>query len=301
MRHIPVLLEEVIEYLDIHAGDTIIDCTLGDAGHTEAILAKNGPYGKVIGIDADAEALLRAKQFLYAFEGRVEFVRDNFVHLKNIVTEHAPDGVQGILMDFGWSTPQFEDRGRGFSFTKSDEPLDMRYGKQVSDRTAEEILMQEDLDTLHDIFATYGEEKFAKDIAQEIIAVRKTKDIQKVKDFVDIILTVYRQKLKTDKDIPWIGGLHPATKVFQALRIAVNKELDVIKSVLPDAIDALAPGGRLAVISFHSLEDRIVKHIFKSEQSRIKIITKKPVIATEQGVRENPRARSAKLRVIEKI
>lgn len=300
-RHIPVLLQEVIDLLQLKPGAQVIDCTLGDAGHSEEILEKISPDGRLLGIDADVESVLRAKRFLYRFEDRVIFVRDNFVNLKKIVAENkfVPDG---ILMDLGWSSPQFAERGRGFSFEK-DEPLDMRYGQsQAVNQTAADILNSYDYEDLAKIFKNYGEENLSSEIAEEIIDKRKRKKFATTKELTDAVLEVYRRKLKTDKEIPWIGGIHPATKVFQALRIAVNKELDVLKEVLPQAIEILPIGGRLAVITFHSLEDRVVKQYFKKlENKQIKIINKKPVVASEEELRNNPRARSAKLRVIEKF
>lgn len=300
-RHIPVLLQEVIDLLQLKPGAQVIDCTLGDAGHSEEILEKISPDGRLLGIDADVESVLRAKRFLYRFEDRVIFVRDNFVNLKKIVAENkfVPDG---ILMDLGWSSPQFAERGRGFSFEK-DEPLDMRYGQsQAVNQTAADILNSYDYEDLAKIFKNYGEENLSSEIAEEIIDKRKIKKFATTKELIDAVLEVYRRKLKTDKEIPWIGGIHPATKVFQALRIAVNKELDVLKEVLPQAIEILPIGGRLAVITFHSLEDRVVKQYFKKlENKQIKIINKKPVVASEEELRNNPRARSAKLRVIEKF
>jgi len=307
MRHTPVLLNEVVEALQLKSGMQIIDCTLGDAGHSEKILEKISPDGKLLGIDADIEAILRAKQYLYKFDEQVIFVRDNFINLNKIVAEQKFTPVNGILMDFGWSSPQFEERGRGFSFLKPEEKLDMRYGvglltidHSLSSKTASDLVNELDQNELEKIFREYGEEKLSKEIAKAISENRKTKKIEIVGDLVNIVLEVYRKKLKTEKEIPWVGGLHPTTKVFQALRIAVNDELGVIEKVLPQAIDILAPGGRLAVITFHSLEDRIVKHFFK-DQKTIKIITKKPIECGEEESKLNARARSAKLRVIEKV
>jgi len=298
MRHVPVLLNEVIDSLQLKSGMKIIDCTLGDAGHSEKILEQIGAEGKLLGIDADIEAILHAKQYLYKFDDQVIFVRDNFVNLEKIVAEQKFTPVNGILMDFGWSSPQFEERGRGFSFVKNDEPLNMRYGGQG--KTASDLVNELDESELEKIFREYGEEDLSKEIAKAISEKRKAKKIEQVGELVEIILETYRKKLKTDKEIPWVGGLHPATKVFQALRIAVNDELGVIEKVLPQAIDVLASGGRLAVITFHSLEDRIVKHFFK-DQKTIKIITKKPIECSEEESKLNSRARSAKLRVVEKI
>ena len=341
MRHVPVLLTEVLDLLQPKSGQNFIDCTLGDAGHAEAILEKTSPNGKLLGIDADPESLLRAKQNLYRFEGRAVFARDNFVNLTKIIAEHNFGPVNGILLDLGWSSPQFEERGRGFSF-EGDEPLDMRYDPnchserglaadeesrnktttrsldyarddnyvgqrsfttfRMTSGTAADVVNNYSESELIRIFKLYGEEKLSSEIAGAIVEERKDNPIERTKQLVKIILDVYRTKLHSEKDIPWIGGLHPATKVFQALRIEVNHELEVLKQALPQAVEALAPQGRLAVISFHSLEDRIVKQYFqKIAGSHIKVITKKPVVATDAEARENPRARSAKLRVVEKL
>jgi 16S rRNA (cytosine1402-N4)-methyltransferase len=299
-RHIPVLPAETIAALALKSGDSAIDATLGDAGHAEAILRATAPNGKLLGIDADPEAILRAKQFLYEFGERVRFVRDSFGNLSDIALRESFGPVRGILMDLGWSTPQFEERGRGFSFRK-DEPLDMRYGAGGG-RTAAELIAAADTDELEKIFREYGEEKFAKDIARAITEARRGSPIERTGQFTEIILSVYRKKLRSAKEVPWAGGLHPATKVFQALRIAVNDELGVLERALPQAVDALAPGGRLAVITFHSLEDRIVKHFFKKYEGKtLRGVTKKPVICGTAEYDANPRARSAKLRVIEKL
>ncbi len=298
MRHVPVLINEVIESLQLKPGKHIIDCTLGDAGHSERILQEIGSKGTLLGIDADPESLMRAKKFLHQYEEQVILVRDNFVRLKEIVKEEKFGPVNGILMDYGWSSPQFEERGRGFTFLK-DEPLDMRYGGKGT--TAAELINSSEPEELGKIFKEYGEEKLSKEVVHKIIAYRKEKTIERTGELVELVLQAYREKLKTDKKIPWIGGLHPATKVFQAIRIAVNDELGVIEKVLPQAIDVLQPGGRLAVITFHSLEDRIVKHYFKERVSKdITIISKKPIVASKEEFDSNPRARSAKLRVVEK-
>ncbi len=300
MRHVPVLLNEVLEGLNLNKNSKVIDCTLGDAGHSEAILDKVGPKGKLLGIDADPESLLRAKRNLYRYENQVTFVRDNFVNLKEIVSVNNFENANAILIDLGWSTPQFKERGRGFSF-ENDEPLDMRYGG-VTGETATDIINEYSEAELEKILRYYGEENLSREVAKEIVGARAVNRIDHTAPLVEIILGVYRRKLKTTKEIPWVGGIHPATKVFQALRIAVNKELEVIKQVLPEAIDALVSGGRLAVITFHSLEDRIVKQYFvKTQNKTIRIINKKPLIASEEELANNPSSRSAKLRIIEKI
>jgi len=322
MRHIPVLLNETLEALNLAPSKNVIDCTVGDAGHAEKILEQTAPNGRLLAIDADPESILRAKKFLYPFEERVFFARDNFERLTDIVKQYSFRPVNGILMDFGWSSPQFEERGRGFSFQKREEPLDMRYDpnlpcKHTLDEmpkafdgkplfgpcTAAERVNAEPLGALAKIFSDYGEEKFAKLIAERIVEKRNEGFMyEMVGDLVDTVLDVYRKKLKTDKEVPWIGGLHPATKVFQALRIVVNDELGVIERTLPQAIDVLAKGGRLAVISFHSLEDRMVKHYFKKQKGKtIRLINKKPIVCSDAEATENHRVRSAKLRIIEKI
>jgi len=305
MRHIPVLLNEVIESLQLAPGKNVVDCTLGDGGHTEEILKLTAPAGRVLGIDADPEAILQAKKYLYSFEDRIIFVRDNFVNLKKIVVENNFQSVNGILLDLGWSSTQFEERGRGFSFQK-DEPLDMRYEanikKDIESNTAADLLNNLSIGELGKIFKDYGEEKLADLIGRAIVNYRKKQEIKRTTQLVEIVLQVYREKLKTDKEIPWVGGVHPATKVFQALRIVVNNELGILESSLGQAIELLEKGGRLSVITFHSLEDRIVKHYFKSQKDKtIKLISKKPIICSPEEFKSNPRARSAKLRVVEKI
>ncbi len=302
MRHIPVLPKEVIEGLNLKSSDRVVDCTLGDAGHSEEILKIIGPKGRLLGIDADPEAVLRAKQYLYDFGEQVVYVRDNFNNLKNILDENKFGLVNAILADLGWSTPQFGERGRGFSF-ESDEPLDMRYGGALAQGpTAAEVVNKYSVEELSKIFKDYGEEKWAREIAEAIVNERVVRPIERTAHLTEIVLQVYREKLHSDKEIPWIGGIHPATKIFQALRIAVNHELEVVKELLPQAVEALSSGGRLAVITFHSLEDRIVKQYFqKINNKSARMINKKPIIATETELKNNPRARSAKLRIIEKI
>jgi len=297
MRHEPVLKREVIEFLALEPGMKVVDGTLGDAGHSEIMLEKISPNGKLLGIDMDPEAILRAKQFLYRFEGSVIFARDNFVNLAEIVNKEGFTPVDAILLDLGWSTPQFEERGRGFSFQK-DESLDMRLSGDSSmegtTKTAADILNEASFEELNRTFWEYGEEKFSKEIAKKVLEYREKEKIVTTIQLVDIVTEVYKKKGVRQK-------IHPATRVFQALRIAVNNELGNLKLVLPQAVEILKPGGRLAVISFHSLEDRIAKHFFKGNEDKLKILTKKPVIAGEEEIKENPKARSAKLRVAERV
>ncbi|PSO44640.1 MAG: 16S rRNA (cytosine(1402)-N(4))-methyltransferase, partial [Parcubacteria group bacterium QH_9_35_7] len=217
--------------------------------------------------------------------------------LEKIVEETGLKDIQAILFDLGWSTSQLEDK-KGFSF-QNKEKLDMRYGDKG--KTASELVNNLPKDELDFIFRRYGEEKFSNKIAREIVDKREDSPIETTNQLVDIILKVYRNKLNSDKEVPWTGGTHPATQVFQALRIAVNKELKSLKQALPQAVEVLDNLGRIAVISFHSLEDRIVKHFFKDNEDRLEIITKSPITPAESELEQNPKARSAKLRVAEKI
>ena len=297
MRHKPVLAKEVIEQLNLKSGMRVVDGTLGDAGHSELILEKILPNGKLLGIDMDPEAILRAKKFLESSEENVVLVRDNFSNLNRILQKENFTPVDAILLDLGWSSPQFEERGRGFSFQK-DELLDMRFGGESQDQenseTAGDILNEAGFEELEKIFREYGEEKFSKEIAKKVLEYRKKEKITRTSQLAEIAVEVYKKKGSREK-------IHPATRIFQALRIAVNNEIQVLKDVLPQTVDNLKVSGRVAVISFHSLEDRVVKHFFKSQKGKLKIITKKPISVSEGELNENRRARSAKLRVAEKI
>ena len=316
-QHTPVLLKEVIEYLQPASGQHFIDGTLGGGGHAKSILAATSPNGNLLGIDADESALTSSKKKLEEFAGRVTYIQDSFAEIKQIYHERfSLHKVNGILLDLGLSSIELESTDRGFSF-QIDAPLDMRFDRRQS-LTATEIVNTWPSNTLTKIFQEYGQEKLASEITNQIIFQRRKQKIKNTTELVNAILLVYRKKLGSKKEVPWIGGIHPATKVFQALRIAVNDELEQLKKVLPQAIDIHQPGGRLAVISFHSLEDRIVKQYFKKEsrdcicpsdmpvcqcqhQASVKIITKKPETPSNKEIEINPRSRSAKLRVAEKI
>jgi len=292
--HKSVLLEEVIKYLNPGPGNNFIDCTLGDGGHTIEILRRTLPDGKSLGIDFDMSAIKTARHEIEE-EGldrdRIIFYEGNFADLGEIIQKTNFPKADGVLMDLGLRTEHLETSGRGFSFQK-DEPLDMRFGTSGDSLTAAEIVSSWPKDDLEWIFREYGEEKRSWKIAEAIIRERKHKRIISSLDLANLILTVIPRK-------PW-DKIHPATKVFQALRIAVNDELKNLEKILPQAIDALKSGGKLAIISFHSLEDRIVKHYFK-ENDNLKIITKKPITPSEEELVRNPKSRSAKLRVAEKI
>lgn len=285
--HISVLLKESIEGLNLKMGDKVIDCTFGDGGHTREILRKVGAEGCVLAIDTDKENIVRGKNRFGAV-GNLILVNENFVHLKKIAVENSFDQVQAVLLDLGWSSTQFTESGRGFSFLK-DEPLDMRLGQ--AGKTAAEILNYYKEEDLGRIFREYGEERQWKKMAKAIVDFRKRETIKtsgQLAGLVEIVLGGKKSKI------------HPATKIFQALRIAVNDELRVLRETLPQVLEVLAPGGRLAIISFHSLEDRIVKRFLQTQAGKIKIINKKPITPSAEELKSNPRSRSAKLRLAEK-
>lgn len=299
MPHIPVMPEEVLEWLDPKPNQNFIDCTLGGGGHATEILKRIGPEGKLLGIDLDKEAGARLKSLAEKEKiapGRIIFANDNFRHLAEIVRKNNFGPVHGVLLDLGFSSIELEEGGLGLSFQK-DEALDMRFGGQ-GEVTAADIVNNWDTNELESVFRKYGEEKFSKLIAEKIIKARRGRKILTTFALRDVVLEAYREKLRSKKEVPWIGGIHPATRVFQALRITVNDEYGALKDVLAATEDVLTPGGRIAVISFHSGEDRIVKHFFRG--SELKILTKKPVLPSEEEISANPRSRSAKLRAAEK-
>lgn len=296
--HKPVLLKEVIEFLDPEPGQRLIDATCGLGGHARAILERIGPKGKLLCLDVDRKALELCKKSLKGKEN-VVFVEGNFRDLKAIARSQGFANVDGILYDLGLSSFQLEDTVRGFSFRK-DSPLDMRMSEKTFLLASDLVNSLPEKD-LAELFTKYGEERFARRIAKQIVKNRTKKRIERTSDLVDIIL----------KTVPYkFSRIHPATKVFQALRIAVNQELENLESSLPQAVELLRPfdfaqsrGGRVVVISFHSLEDRIVKNFFKekSRSKKLKILTKKPIIPKIDEIKMNPRSRSAKLRAAEKI
>lgn len=305
-KHIPVLLSEVIEYLNPGPNQNFVDCTLGGGGHAGEILKLTAPAGKVLGIDLDARAITIAAAKIGS--DRLITVENSYKNLEEIVLQNNFENISGILLDLGYSSMEISDPEKGFSFLL-DAPLDMRYGKEG--KTAAEIVESFPEKELERIFREYGEERFAGRIARGICAVRKVKPVTTTFELIEIIAGAVPKKFH-------YGRTHFATKVFQALRIAVNDELENIKIVLPQAVKLLRPGGRLAVISFHSLEDRIVKQFFKKESSGclcpkeipvcrcghepvLKIINKKPIIPKEGEAKINPRSRSAKLRVAERL
>lgn len=285
--HIPVLPKEVIQYLKPEPNENFIDCTIGQGGHALNILEKNKPRGKVLGIDQDENQIENSKLKIKQYQERIILVCDNFANLKKIVEEYKFEPVAGILLDLGMSSWHLEEGERGFTFQKN-EPLDMRFDTKT-ELTAKKIINEWSASEIERILKEYGEEKFARKISRDIAETRKIRPIKNTLELAQLI----------EKIIPG-QNKHKAVKVFQALRIAVNDELKNLERVLPQAVEILSKKGRLVIISFHSLEDRIVKNFFR-ESARNKIVnilTKKPIIAGSEELKTNSRSRSAKLRAV---
>ena len=306
--HEPVLLQETIKALDLKAGEVYVDCTLGGAGHSLGMLATE-PSLRLIGIDQDIEALERAKYRLAAYGSQVTLVKDNFRNLRLILQKLNISQVAGVLMDIGVSSPQLDDAERGFSYHK-DARLDMRMDQDAC-LDAWTVVNTYDEQELRKIISDYGEERWAARIAQFIAAERVNKSIDTTGDLVRVIKQAIPAGARA-------AGPHPARRTFQALRIAVNDELEALKSALEQAVEVLKPGGRLAVITFHSLEDRIVKEYFQSllgkctcppdlpvciceNEPVVSLVNRKPIEASPRELETNARARSAKLRAVEKL
>lgn len=297
--HIPVLVDEVIEYLDPKPNENFIDATIDGGGHTMTILKRNKPEGKVLGMDLDKELLenLKLKIKNLHLENRLILINDNFKNLKKIVKNICPEWnrkVTGILFDLGMSSWHLEESGKGFSFKKN-EPLDMRFDSSQK-LTAKEIVNYWQENEIEKILREYSEERYAKNIAKTIANERQKKPILTTFDLIEVV----RKSVPRNYER---GRINPATRTFQALRIAVNGELENLKIVLPQALDVLKENGKIVVISFHSLEDRIVKNFFKEKkrEGKLKILTKKPIRASEEEIKKNPRSRSAKLRAAVKL
>jgi len=294
IMHIPVLQKEVLEYFDPKPNENFIDCTTGEGGHTLALLEKVLPEGKILGIDWSEELIKSFNFQVPSSKKNIILVCDNFANLKEIVRREKFKSISGILFDLGMSSWNLEKSGRGFSFLRN-EPLDMRYNP-LNPLTAEKIVNYWSEIEIEKLLREYGEERFSEEIAQKIIQARKFKSIKNtfhlVKIVSDAVPTWYQHK-----------KMHFATKTFQAIRITVNDELNNLEKVLPQTIEILKSGGRLIIISFHSLEDRIVKNFYKNQSKNglIKILTKKPAEPGREEIRINPRSRSAKLRAAVKI
>lgn len=281
------MLEEVVTCLDPVDGGLYVDGNLGLGGHTEKILETCGPTGQVVGFDWDAAALTLAQERLARFEGRVRYVHENFTSIKETLMELGIGTIDGLLLDLGLSSLQLDASGRGFSF-KGSEPLDMRMDQRQA-TTAAQLVNEASEEELADIFFYYGEERQARRIAERIVEQRRKQQIVSTDQLVDVVDQAIPRRFHPKK-------IHVATKVFQALRIAVNRELDSLEQILADGAGLLAPGARFCVISFHSLEDRLVKQAFR-ENPLLDVITSKPIIPGRAECLRNPRARSAKLRV----
>ena len=308
-EHKPVLLEETLKYLDLKPGGVYIDGTLGGAGHSSEIIKRIIPGGILLGIDQDSNAISAARERLEAYKDNVIIVRDNFRNIKAIALDFGFKEVDGVLLDIGVSSHQLDEEERGFSYMH-DGPLDMRMDAD-RDYNASDIVNNASEQELIRIISDYGEEKWAVRIAKFIIEERKNGRIETTFKLVDIIKRAIPAAARRE------GG-HPAKRTFQALRIAVNDELEVLEQAVKDAVDILKPGGRLVVITFHSLEDRIVKTVFNNIERPctcppqlpicmcgkvplLKVVTRKPVTAGEEELESNTRSKSAKLRAAERV
>lgn len=292
--HIPVMPREVEELLQLKTGATVVDCTLGLGGHAQVMARLIGREGRLIGIDQDAEAIQKAREHLKCFEGRLDIVKGNFRKLDEILGSLGVGEVDAVLFDLGVSSLQLDDAGRGFSF-RSEGPLDMRMD-QDSPVSAFELIQSLSEEEIANLLWRYGDERFSRRIAQAIVRARSARAIETTKDLVDVIM----------RAVPYRGAhdsIHPATRSFQAIRIAVNQELDAISAGLDAAFRHLKVTGRICVISFHSLEDRIVKEKFRalSQKGDAVLLTKKPLRPGDDEAAANPRARSARVRALERI
>jgi len=304
VAHKPVLLIETINALAVQPGGRYIDCTVGGGGHSIAILENSAPGGQLLGIDADPEAIRRANAHLSKYQNSVLLVNDNFVNISDICKRYSYLPVHGVLFDLGLSSYQLEDDPRGFSF-QHDAVLDMRFNP-AQDTTAADIVNNTSEAELSLILREYGEERFSQRIARRIVQERPINTTLQLAHIVENALGGRH------------GKIHPATRTFQAIRIFVNRELEMLEIALSKAVDVLGIGGRLVVISYHSLEDRIVKHFMQKEakdcicppnvlvchcghSASLRIINKKVIVPSEEELRDNPRSRSAKLRAAEKV
>lgn len=287
---------EVLSWLKPKDGEVFLDCTVGYCGHAESILESSAPSGIVIGIDRDVRAIEAGRKILERFGSRAVLIKGNFVELKHHLADRGISAVQGVLFDLGVSSPQIDEPSRGFSF-QAEGPLDMRMD-QSAGATAAEIVNRTDEVDLANLIYELGEERYSRRIARAIVRARANRLLETTSDLVSVIEAAVPAHYRR-------GRIHCATRTFQALRIAVNQELEHLEPALRDAVDVLAPGGRLCVISFHSLEDRIVKHTFRALSAQagglLEILTKRPQLPSDEEISRNPRSRSAKLRVIQRM
>jgi len=291
LKHIPVMVEEVMAFLKCETGRTYVDATLGGGGHASEILKRTAPDGALIGMEWDEDALAEAKNVLMPFGDRVKIFRENFIHLSDLM---KAESVDGILLDLGLSSIQLEKEGRGFSF-KGDGPLDMRMDQRMN-HTAAHLINHLSLEELEYTLSLYGEERWAKRIAKAIGQEREREPIRTTQTLRKIIHHAIPRRFYS-----W--RIDPATRTFQALRIRVNDELENLRKLLETGWKILKKGGRMCILSFHSLEDRMVKETFRTleKQGEMRVLTKKPVTPSEEERKRNPRSRSAKLRCAERI
>jgi 16S rRNA (cytosine1402-N4)-methyltransferase len=297
MQHTTVLLQEAVDGLELSPGDTVFDATFGSGGHAREIIKKLDTTGCYIGVDADETALDQDK--LGKVSPQVHLVHSNFSEITNVLETLKVEQVDAVLADLGWRMEQFADGDKGFSFMH-DGPLHMTFGNPEDYTfTAEDIVNDWEEHVIADVLFGYAEERYSRRIAKAIVEARKQKRITTTTQLAEIIDFAMPKAVRRVKRFK----INPATKSFQALRIAVNDELKVLEVFLKDAFMALKPGGKMAIISFHSIEDRIVKHSFRElKEANLAVVeTKKPIIPSEEELKENPRARSAKLRIITKI
>lgn len=294
--HEPVLVDEIVFWLQCKPGGVYVDCTLGYAGLATRILHLTAPDGILIGIDRDADALEESRARLQGVMPRVHLRHGNFSQIKTLVAQVGVQHVDGVIFDLGVSSPQLDRPERGFSF-RDDGPLDMRMD-QSEGRTAADLIREMPERELADVIYQLGEERYSRRIARAIVEARAQRVIGTTRELAAVVEHAVPASYRH-------GRIHCATRTFQALRIAVNRELEVIEPALRDAVDLVAPGGRVCAVSFHSLEDRIVKHTFRAlangPDAAVRVLTKKPVIASESERDHNPRSRSAKLRVVERM
>ncbi len=308
-NHKSVLLDETIDSLCIRPSGIYVDGTLGGGGHASRVAEKLEDGGRLIGIDQDADAISAASERLAAFKDKVTIVRSNYEQIAQVLDDLGIEKVDGIYLDLGVSSFQLDTAERGFTYREDDAPLDMRMD-QRNTLTAKDIVNNYSEMELFRIIRDYGEDRFAKNIAKHIVRARAEKEIETTGELTDIIRAAIPAKVRAT------GG-HPAKRTFQAIRIELNRELDVLEKSIDTMIDRLTPGGRLSIITFHSLEDRIVKNRFRTNEnpcicppdfpvcvcgrkSQGRVVTRKPILPTEQEIEENSRSKSAKLRVFEK-
>ena len=309
-EHKSVLLYETIDSLNVKPDGIYVDGTLGGGGHALEVCRRLGEYGRLIGIDQDADAIAAASERLRDYEDRVTIVRSNYEEIQSVLKDLGIEKADGIYLDLGVSSYQLDTPERGFTYREEDAPLDMRMD-QRNTRTATDIVNTYSEFDLYRIIRDYGEDKFAKNIAKHIVRARETKRIETTGELTEIIKEAVPAKVRA------VGG-HPSKKTFQAIRIELNQELEVLNNSIDTMIDLLNPGGRLAVITFHSLEDRIVKIRFRNNEnpctcppdfpvcvcgkvSKGRVITRKPVVPSEEEIEGNKRSKSSKLRVFERI